>query len=193
MSCYGWEGLRDVTLVFPSHRAGLVLKHELKQLQGEQHPLPVFLPKITTLSELFDSLSPLQPEDELRLICRLYRIYRSVTGENITLDVFYGWGRQIISDFNNIDKAVPADEVRAFFDNTVAARELEEVKLDEEVSRRLKDLLRQGGAPEYADEQSIRRKYDLLWRNLYTIYVQLNRELAEEQKGYEGARMRAAL
>lgn len=193
VSCYGWEGLRDVTLVFPSHRAGLVLKHELKQLQREQHPLPVFLPKITTLSELFDSLSPLQPEDELRLICRLYRIYRSVTGENITLDVFYGWGRQIISDFNNIDKAVPEDEVRAFFDNTVAARELEEVKLDEEVSRRLKDLLRQGGAPEYADEQSIRRKYDLLWRNLYTIYVQLNRELAEEQKGYEGARMRAAL
>ena len=190
---YGWEGLRNVTLVFPSHRAGLVLKHELKHLQLAQHPAPVFLPKITTLNELFDSLSPLQQEDELRLICRLYHIYRAVTGESISLDIFYGWGKQIISDFNNIDKAVPPAEIKAFFANTVAARELEDVKLDEEVSRRLKDLLRQTDAQGHTDEQSIQRKYAALWHNLYPIYEQLNQALAAEQKGYEGARMIAAL
>ena len=190
---YSWEGLRDVTLVFPSRRAGLVLKNELKQLQREQQPTPVFLPTITTLSELFDTLSPLQQEDELRLICRLFRIYKEVTGEQITLDLFYGWGRQIISDFNNIDKAVPQNEVKAFFENTIAARELEQVKLDEETAVRLKDLLRQSGASKEYNEESIQSKYDALWRNLYTIYLRLNEQLLSEGKGYEGARMRAAL
>ena len=190
---YSWEGLRDVTLVFPSRRAGLVLKNELKQLQREQHPAPVFLPTITTLSELFDTLSPLQQEDELRLICRLFRIYKEVTGEQITLDLFYGWGRQISSDFNNIDKAVPQNEVKAFFENTIAARELEQVRLDEETSVRLKDLLRQSGARNDYHEESVQAKYDALWRNLYTIYLRLNEQLQSEGKGYEGARMRAAL
>ena len=190
---YSWEGLRDVTLVFPSRRAGLVLKNELKQLQREQQPTPVFLPTITTLSELFDTLSPLQQEDELRLICRLFRIYKEVTGEQITLDLFYGWGRQIISDFNNIDKAVPQNEVKAFFENTIAARELEQVKLDEETTARLKDLLRQSGARNDYHEESVQAKYDALWRNLYTIYLRLNEQLQSEGKGYEGARMRAAL
>ena len=190
---YTWDGLRDVTLVFPSRRAGLVLKNELKQLQRAQHPAPVFLPTITTLSELFDALSPLQQEDELRIICRLFRIYKEVTGEQITLDLFYGWGRQIISDFNNIDKAVPQNEVKAFFENTIAARELEQVKLDEETAARLKDLLRQSGASKEYNEESIQSKYDALWRNLYTIYLRLNELLQSEGKGYEGARMRAAL
>ena len=190
---YSWEGLRDVTLVFPSRRAGLVLKNELKQLQREQQPAPVFLPTITTLSELFDTLSPLQQEDELRLICRLFRIYKEVTGEQITLDLFYGWGRQIISDFNNIDKAVPQNEVKAFFENTIAARELEQVKLDEETTTRLKDLLRQSGTRNDYHEESVQAKYDALWRNLYTIYLRLNEQLQSEGKGYEGARMRAAL
>ena len=190
---YTWEELRDVTLVFPSRRAGLVLKNELKQLQRAQHPAPVFLPTITTLSELFDALSPLQQEDELRIICRLFRIYKEVTGEQITLDLFYGWGRQIISDFNNIDKAVPQNEVKAFFENTIAARELEQVKLDEETTARLKDLLRQSGASKEYNEESIQSKYDALWRNLYTIYLRLNEQLQSEGKGYEGARMRAAL
>ncbi|MDY2943022.1 MAG: PD-(D/E)XK nuclease family protein [Paludibacteraceae bacterium] len=190
---YTWEGLRDVTLVFPSRRAGLVLKNELKQLQRAEHPAPVFLPTITTLSELFDTLSPLQEEDELRLICRLFRIYQEVTGEQIKLDLFYGWGRQIISDFNNIDKAVPQNEVKAFFENTIAARELEQVKLDEETVARLKDLLRQSGASKEYNEESIQSKYDALWRNLYTIYLRLNEQLLSEGRGYEGARMRAAL
>ena len=193
MNHYTWEGLRDVTLVFPSRRAGLVLKNELKQLQRAQHPAPVFLPTITTLSELFDALSPLQQEDELRIICRLFRIYKEVTGEQITLDLFYGWGRQIISDFNNIDKAVPQNEVKSFFENTIAARELEQVKLDEETTARLKDLLRQSGASKEYNEESIQSKYDALWRNLYTIYLRLNEQLQSEGKGYEGARMRAAL
>ncbi|MGN0234788.1 MAG: PD-(D/E)XK nuclease family protein [Paludibacteraceae bacterium] len=190
---YTWEGLRDVTLVFPSRRAGLVLKNELKQLQRAEHPAPVFMPTIITLSELFDALSPLREEDELRLICRLFRIYREVTGEQITPDLFYGWGRQIISDFNNIDKAVPQGEVKAFFENAVAARELEQVKLDEDTLLRLKDLLRQSGAPTNTNEESVQAKYDALWRNLYTIYLHLNEQLQNEGKGYEGARMRAAL
>ena len=56
---------------------------------------------------------------------------------------------------------------------------------------RLEDLWQHG---EHAyDENSIRRKFTLLWQNMPDIYTRLNAELDTEQKGYEGMRMRRAV
>lgn len=186
---HGWQDMRSLTLVFPSHRAGLVLKNELKRIQRREGLPAIFLPEITTLTELFDSLSPLRAEEELDSVCRLCRIYRELTGETLTLDLFYGWGRQLIADFNNIDKSVPQDGLRLFFENTIEAKQLETVELDDEVRQRLEDLLHKADYP-VAAEDSIRRKFDLIWQRMYDIYLRFNAELAAEGKGYEGARMR---
>ncbi len=189
---HGWQDMRSLTLVFPSHRAGLVLKDELKRMQCREGLPAVFLPEITTLTELFDSLSPLRAEEELDLVCRLCRIYRELTGETLTLDLFYGWGRQLIADFNNIDKSVPADGLRLFFENTIEAKQLESVELDDEVRQRLEDLLHKADYPA-AEEDSVRHKFDLVWQRMYDIYLRFNAELAAEGKGYEGARMRGVV
>ncbi len=189
---HGWLDMRALTLVFPSHRAGLALKNELKQIQRRENLPAIFLPEITTLTELFDTWSPLRQEEELDSVCRLCRIYREVTGETLTLDIFYGWGRQLIADFNNIDKSVPPEGLRLFFENTIEAKRLESVELDEEVRRRLEDLLHRADYPEAA-EDSIRHKFDLIWQRMYDIYLRFNAELAAEGKGYEGARMRGVI
>ena len=46
----------------------------------------------------------------------------------------------MIADFTNIDASMTAAEVPNFFDNTIAAHELEEWHLDEEVRERLESL-----------------------------------------------------
>ena len=141
-----WKQLSRTTLVLPSHRAGLVLKNELLCLQKERHAQAVWAPTVQTLTQLQDSLSPLYPEDELYTIVRLYKLYLStfnfpLSTDPMSLDLFYGWGRQMLSDFTNVDASMPAEQVPNFFENTIAAHELSQWNLDPEVEERLRALI----------------------------------------------------
>lgn len=193
-----WKQLNRTTLVLPSHRAGLVLKDELLRLQQERHAQAIWAPQVQTLTQLQDSLSPLYAEDELFTIVRLYKLYRQssiVTGsELMPLDMFYGWGRQMISDFTNVDASMPAEQVPNFFANTVAAHELSQWQLDPETEERLRGLMANGSTDEWQkDENSIRAQYEFLWRRIHELYTALREEMTVEQKGYAGLRQRAVI
>ena len=195
MQTIGWERLSSVTFVLPSHRAGLVLTEALLDIQAEQNVKALWSPRILTLNQLQDALSPLYAEDELKTVVRLYRHYRRLNAGDkdlMPIEMFYGWGRQMISDFTNIDSSMPAEQVPNFFDNTIAAHELSRWNLDEEVLARLRGLM-SGGLKEDASEDSIRRQYEQLWRQLYELYQALRAEMEAEQKGYNGMRYRAAI
>ena len=191
----GWERLSSVTFVLPSHRAGLVLTDALLDIQAEQNVKALWSPRVLTLNQLQDALSPLYAEDELKTIVRLYRHYRRLNTDDkdlMPIEMFYGWGKQMISDFTNIDSSMPAEQVPNFFDNTIAAHELSRWNLDEEVLARLRGLMSDGRIQE-AKEDSIRRQYEHLWRQLYELYQALRAEMALEQKGYNGMRYRAVI
>lgn len=191
----GWDQLSNATFVLPSHRAGLVLTNEILELQAEQNIKALWSPKVYTLNQLLDSLSPLYAEDELPTIVRLYRHYRRLSkGEKdlMPLDLFYGWGRRMLADFTNIDASMPARQVPDFFDNTIAAHELSQWQLDEDVMARLRTLL-SGGVQTESNDESIRRQYEQLWHRLYELYLALREEMAAEQKGYNGMRYRAVI
>ena len=187
--------MSNATFVLPSHRAGLVLTNEILELQAEQNIKALWSPKVYTLNQLLDSLSPLYAEDELPTIVRLYRHYRRLSkGEKdlMPLDLFYGWGRRMLADFTNIDASMPARQVPDFFDNTIAAHELSQWQLDEDVMARLRTLL-SGGVQTESNDESIRRQYEQLWHRLYELYLALREEMAAEQKGYNGMRYRAVI
>ena len=194
----GWEHLRQATLVLPSRRAGLVLKDELLRLQQSAGRKAVYAPQVQTLNQFIDSLSPLYAEDELATIARLYRLYRKSAISNhqsqmsdiMPLDLFYGWGRQMLSDFTNIDSSMPADEVPSFFANAVSAHELGEWQLDEETENRLRLLLQPTAGLITAEDRSIRAQYEALWHSLSDIYTRLRSEMIEAGKGYTGLRAR---
>jgi len=197
-----WKQLNRTTLVLPSHRAGLVLKDELLRLQQERHAQAVWAPRVRTLTQLQDDLSPLYAEDELFTIVRLYRIYRNnLINQNtpisnvqspMSLDLFYGWGRQMLADFTNIDASMPAEEVPNFFENTIAAHELEQWQLDPETESRLKTLMANGEGRK-ANGDSVKAQYEVLWTQLYELYKALKAQMQAEQKGYPGMRQRAVL
>lgn len=194
MQAIGWDKLSGVTLVLPSHRAGLVLTEEILNLQAEQNIKALWSPSVLTLTQLQDALSPLYAEDELKTIVRLYRHYRRLNeGDEdlMPLEMFYGWGKQMLSDFTNVDASMPAEQVPNFFDNTIAAHELSQWRIDEEVLSRLRALFSDDDKP--VKEESIRHQYEQIWRRLYELYKLLREELSAEQKGYSGMRQRAVI
>ena len=191
-----WKQLSRTTLVLPSHRAGLVLKDALLQLQKERHAPAVWAPQVLTLLQLQDQLSPLYAEDELFTVVRLYKLYRqsAVSGQHsdpMPLDMFYGFGRQMIADFTNIDASMPAEEVPNFFDNTIAAHELERWHLAPEVEERLRALI--NPQVQKAPSQSVREQFEQVWKQLFALYTNLRAEMTAEQKGYPGLRQRCVI
>lgn len=181
----GWNGLKDCTIVFPMHRAGLFMKDALKaKMLAEEWDKPVVAPRLTTLSELVDELCApyMQAEDEIHSICRLYQLFCEQTGWEMGLDLFYDWGRQLLTDFSNAD----ASEVdaMALFRNSADARELEELQLEPETMERLSELVRSKQTAEQQD--SIRRQMKALWAALPKVYEAFQKQGA----GYPGARLK---
>lgn len=188
-----WKQLGRTTFVLPSHRAGLVLKDELLRLQHKQNAQAVWAPRVQTLTQLQDSLSPLYPEDELFTVLRLYHIFRSSGDDtSLTLDQFYRWGRQMLADFTNVDASMHAEEVPDFFDNAIAAHELGQWQLDPEVEERLRALIGMD-TTRNGEKDSLRAQYEIHWRKIYTIYCALHDQMVAEQKGYPGMRQRAVI
>ena len=71
--------MRDVTVVFPSQRAGLFLSQELAAHSAQ----PVWAPRYITMGNLFQSLSPLSVADPIDCICLLHKLYLEHVGEHI--------------------------------------------------------------------------------------------------------------
>jgi len=191
------QQLSHTTMVLPSHRAGLVLKNELLHLLHEQKQQAVWAPTVATLQQLQGELSPLYDEDELLTIVRLYRYYRHLNeGDEdlMPLDMFYGWGRQMLADFTNIDASMPSEQVPNFFANTIAAHELSQLDLDKEIVERLRALINPlDDEPAQHIADSIRNQYKKIWQQLDVLYQSLRTEMSAEQKGYSGMRQRAVI
>lgn len=197
ISRFGWKGLKDVTLVFPMHRAGVVMRSVLQARMADEHQSAMWAPEMIALGDLFDSLCPLGKEDELFTVCRLHRIYNECLqasgSESLAMDIdrFYGWGRQLLSDFTNIDQGIKESEIESFFRNALTLSDLDTYKLDDEVRERLQDLLYKGEARRQAMiAESVQAHFAALWHAMPDIYHRLHDELLQAGKGLEGQRMR---
>src|SRR5574344_3079183 len=98
--------LSRVAVVFPNKRAGIFFDDYLIK-EGETQP--VWAPQYLTSNDLFDSLTPLRKVDDIKAVCLLYQLFKQEAatqeGKEISLDFFYGWGAQLLSDFSDIDRS----------------------------------------------------------------------------------------
>ena len=192
----GINGLASTTIVVPSRRAMLHAKDCFREYMAA-HNLqgPIQLPRLTTLSVLFDELSPLYKIDEIQAVCTLYDIYLQVEKDAmpdkdmLPLDVFYGWGRQLVQDFSNIDKTYPLVTAESFLSNAAEANILSQLDIDDDVRERLEQLVSDN--PSTAVSGSKRKEFEAIWTNLTAIYQRFR--VALGQYGYEGARMKAVI
>lgn len=88
-------------IVLPNRRAGLFLKRHLIPAGGA----PVWAPSIFSMEDFAARLSGLQVADPLELMTTLYEAHRKTEGSAASdFDGFYGWGRGLIRDFEDIDQ-----------------------------------------------------------------------------------------
>lgn len=176
-------GLSDVTVVFPNRRARLFFDEYLS-LCCEK---PLWSPTYMTISELFQSQSPLVLADHIRTIAMLYDIYCEVTGSSETPDSFWTWGELMLRDFDDIDSnMVDADQLFACLENQ---KEIESATFLTEEQQKSLNRFFIGLKPEGA-ETELRRKYIHLWRTIGKIYHKLRGKLSAEGLAYEGMLLR---
>lgn len=186
------EGLQDVAVVFQNKRAGIFFNDYLLEVSGDA---PVWAPRYFTINDLFDNLCPLKKVDDIKAVCTLYNVVcdemkiddrRKLS--DFSLDFFYGWGRQLLSDFSDIDRSMV--DVRDLFDNWEGLEELEQWSADEsEQLRQLIEML-QGKVGGSIAESRVKKDFQEIWQHLHPIYDGINKTLEEENLAYEGRRQR---
>jgi len=198
-SRYG-NNFSRVVLVFPNKRAGLFFDDILLTRSERSGDIStVWAPAYMTISQLFDGLASLRPVQEIKAVCILYQIYRKYMGERITdargknyemtLDYFYGWGRQLLSDFSDIDCGLC--DTTKLFSNLEAAKILE--RLGDEQYQSLSPLISLLKGRTNDGPQRLKDEFLHLWGSLAAIYAEFNQRLANDGEAYEGARQRMVI
>lgn len=168
-------------IVFPNKRAGLFMNDYLLQCAGGA---PLWAPTYTTISELFHSFLPdWDTNDPIDTTLRIVTLFSQLTGQDVSVDWFYGWAERILSDFDDVDKNL-ADAAQ-LFQNVYDWKQYDDTTfLSEEQVEELRRFFSEFN-PEQKSE--VRERYQQLWDVLHDIYVQLNQQLAADRLGYEGA------
>jgi hypothetical protein len=173
------QKIADLTIVFPNRRAGLFFTEYLNRIITG----PTFSPEIITIQELFSNISPLQIEDQLQLIFRLFKIYKELSGSKDSFDEFYLWGEMLLHDFDQVDKYLVDSEL--LFTNITDLKEIDEHFNDwnddrkEEIKHFWKSLTT-------GEQKQDQKEFSRLWQVLYPIYQRLRAELFSAKIAYEG-------
>lgn len=169
-----------VAVVFPNKRASLFLNQELARQASTSL---VWSPSHITISDLFRRQSPLQVADQILLVCRLFDVYRRITGmQSETLDHFYNWGLLLLADFDDLDKNM-ADAAKVFR----VVSDIHELDNDAYLTDMQRKVLSQFFNT-FNDGHStyLRERFIKLWSRLYDIYTTFRDELRRDNIAYEG-------
>lgn len=168
------------TFVFPNRRSSLFFKKYL----GEVADGAMFVPHITTISEMFQSLSGLQLADTPTQLFELWKVYNKLNGsdeEGESLDDFLTWGSLILSDFSDIDQYLV--DAKQLFTNIKEQKEIQSdtsYLTDDQVNA-IRQLV---GMREGADTKEFKKRFFGVWDNMYNVYKEYNERLKEKGLAY---------
>ena len=156
----------QLTIILPSHRAGLFVKEAFK----EQITTTTFLPRIVSIEEFIAEVSELQLASNINMIFEFYEVYKLTYKEELeTFDQFYEWATIALNDFNEIDRHLI--DPKSIFEN-------------------LSDLKR---IADWNPQTPLTKKYLTFFDYLSTYYEQLYHKLLEHKTGYQGMLYREAV
>ncbi|MEW5845000.1 MAG: PD-(D/E)XK nuclease family protein [Bacteroidota bacterium] len=179
------SAISNLTLVFPNRRASLFFSQYLSKHIDK----PIWLPEVTTISNLMFTYAGVKPADLLMLNYKLYKAYTQTTNSPEPYDEFYFWGNIMLADFDQLDKYL-VDPQKLFTninDLKVIAQQFNE--FDEETLAIIKRFV---NIFPHEGESLIQSQYSKIWANLYGIYSTLTHSLISEGIAYEGLAYRIA-
>ncbi len=174
------------TFVFPNRRSSLFFKKYL----GEVTEGAFFVPEITTISDMFHSLSGLEIADTPTQLFELWKVYRkfNITEEGEeSLDDFLGWGSMILSDFNDVDQYLA--DARQLYTNI---REQKEIQSDTSyLTEDQIDAIRQlVGMRAESDSKEFKKRFFGVWDSMYNVYSEFRQRLKEKGLAYTAMQYR---
>ncbi len=177
--------ISNVTLVFPSRRAGLFFNTYLSKLIQK----PIWSPTVVTITELMQQVTSLTLADPIKLVTNLYNTYCSVKGSSEPFENFYFWGEVMLADFDQVDKYLV--DPKQLFSNIKDIKDIEEQfgGLTEEQSHALDSYL---GVMKEGQVTELRKNYLSVWGIMFDIYTRFQDELTTQNAAYEGMIYRKA-
>jgi len=173
------DRLQEYCFVFPNRRSSLFFRRYLLQEMSR----PMFCPALTTISDLFVSLSELRLADDIVLLYQLFLSYRScVPGFDETFDDFIRWGDVLKGDFDDIDKYMA--DAAGLFENLSDLKKLEDGTFSYLNASQKEAIERFWGAVRKGKPNS--DSFLGVWGCLRNVYEDYRKRLAEQGFGYEG-------
>lgn len=158
--------LTQLTIVLPSHRAGLFVRESFK----EQIESTTFLPRIISIEEFIAEISEVQLANNIHLMFEFYTIYKlNCKKEPDSFDQFYEWATVALNDFNEIDRHLISPTT---------------------IFQNLSDLNR---IEDWTPQTPLTTNYLTFFDYLFTYYTQLYHLLLEKKVGYQGMLYREAV
>jgi len=156
--------LQDWTIVLPSERAKQYLQRALFAAYGK----PVLAPKMLTIYQWIQQLTPETVLDKARLLLNLFEIHRknAKTQQDFSFDEYMAWGNILLSDFDELD--------RYLIDSRQLFRNLKDIKEIENWSF---------GQEHLSESQ---KRFMEFWDRLPGYYQEFNQLLASKKTLYMG-------
>lgn len=170
--------MENVTIIFPNKRASLFMDQSISRLTKR----PVWSPRYTTISELFQSMTTLTVADPIMLNCLLYEVYHRVSGTNETFDHFYSWGDVLISDFDDIDSNMVNAEM--LFANVADIEAMTSFSyLSDEQVKAIRQFFNTFNVDQKTD---LHERFLKMWNIMPRLYKEYHALLEKEGLAYEG-------
>jgi len=152
----------QLTIVLPNKRASVFLKKELASLLDK----PVISPKIISIEDFFEDLSPYQRVDWLPLLFYFYQTYKNIYKEKAqSFDEFMKWAPSVLQDFNDIDTyRIDAKEVFTYINEV---KKIENWQLRPDSPKLITDYLK-------------------FYASLFDLYKDLVHRLSKQHLAYQG-------
>ncbi|AXG68789.1 PD-(D/E)XK nuclease superfamily protein [Kordia sp. SMS9] len=162
--------ISNLTLVLPSKRAGVFLKHELSQ----QIQQTSFAPDILSIEELVEQISGYTSVSNTELLFEFYTIYKELTPKDAQepFDSFSKWAQILLQDFNEIDRYLISH--KEIFNYLSAVQRIQQWSPDKEPS----DLM---------------NNYLKFWDKLEQYYDALTEKITQKGIAYQGLVYREAV
>lgn len=172
--------LTKTAIIFPNKRAGLFFNEHL----AAETEKPIWSPAYISIGDMFRQTSNLHIGDPIKLICELYKIFKSVTGSKETLDDFYFWGELMISDFDDADKNMV--DTDTMFSNLKDLNDISDEGY-EFLEDGQKEALSQFFKNFTIDNVTeLKQRFINIWNVLGDIYKAFKKSLKEQNIAYEG-------
>lgn len=158
------EGLKDIVLVFSNRRAKTFIINEFAKLYGDK---PIWLPQIFSTDDFVQYLTRSSTSDTFALQLTLFEAYTHVLGKKAEpFDEFFKWAPTLLNDFDEIDQQLV--DAQAIFSYLSDDKAIEVWNLNR------KPLT------------ALQSDYLHFYRNMYPIYQEYRRLLAEKKQYYRG-------